>query len=64
MGVARILRKLLQNCSSGSFSDDMTFGRASFTNDLMLKWRIPLFNSLAYIFSNDPPNSEKTIAEE
>lgn len=64
MGVARILRKLLQNCSSASFSDDMTFGRASSTNDLMFKWRIPLFKSLAYIFSTDPSNNEKTIAEE
>ncbi|CAL4917596.1 unnamed protein product [Urochloa decumbens] len=64
MGVARILRKLLQNCSSASFSDDMTFGRASSTNDLMFKWRIPLFKALAYVFSIDPQNNEKAVAEE
>ena len=66
MGVAKILRKLVQNCSSICFSDDMTFGRASSssTNDLMLKWRIPLFKSLAYIFSIDPSNNEKAVAEE
>ncbi|CAL4934424.1 unnamed protein product [Urochloa decumbens] len=64
MGVARILRKLLQNCSSASFSDDMTFGRASSTNDLMFKWRIPLFKALAYIFSIDPQNNKKAVAEE
>ncbi|RLN42074.1 hypothetical protein C2845_PM01G37050 [Panicum miliaceum] len=66
MGVARILRKLLQNCSSVCFLDDMTFGRASSssTDDLMLKWRIPLFKSLAYIFSIDPSNNEKAVAEE
>lgn len=64
MGVARILRKLLQNCSSASFSDDVTFGRASSTNDLMLKWRIPLFKALAYIFSIDPSNNEQAVAEE
>nr|CAB3499138.1 unnamed protein product [Digitaria exilis] len=64
MGIARILRKLLQNCSSASFSDDATFGRASCTNDLMLKWRIPLFKALAYIFSIDPSNNGKAVAEE
>ncbi|CAN6292909.1 unnamed protein product [Urochloa humidicola] len=64
MGVARILRKLLQNCNSASFSDDMAFGRASSTNDLIFKWRIPLFKALAYIFSIDPQNKEKAIAEE
>ncbi|KAF8722237.1 hypothetical protein HU200_022545 [Digitaria exilis] len=64
MGIARILRKLLQNCSSASFSDDVTFGRASCTNDLMLKWRIPLFKALAYIFSIDPSNNGKAVAEE
>lgn len=64
MGVTRILRKLLQNCSSASFSDDVTFGRASSTNDLMFKWRIPLFKALAYIFSIDPSNNEQAVAEE
>ncbi|CAN6304538.1 unnamed protein product [Urochloa humidicola] len=64
MGVARILRKLLQSCNSSSFSDDMAFGRASSTNDLMFKWRIPLFKALAYIFCIDPQNKGKAVAEE
>ncbi|KAJ1294785.1 hypothetical protein BS78_01G173400 [Paspalum vaginatum] len=65
MGFTRILMKLLQNCSSASFSDDkMNFGRSPSKNDLMLKWRVPLFKSVAYIFSIDPSSNEKAVPEE
>lgn len=65
MGFTRILSKLLQNCSRASFPyDNQTFGRAHSKNDLMLKWRIPLFKSIAYIFSIDPCNNEKADVEE
>ncbi|KAL6842285.1 hypothetical protein ACP4OV_027933 [Aristida adscensionis] len=65
MGVARILRKLLQNCINVSYLDyKMASERGSPSNDLMLKCRIPLFKSLASIFSTNPPNKEKAIPEE
>ncbi|KAK3150151.1 hypothetical protein QOZ80_3AG0229280 [Eleusine coracana subsp. coracana] len=65
MGVTRILRKILQNCISECFSDDkMSFERAPSANDLILKWQIPLFRSVASIFSTNPSNNEKIIAEE
>lgn len=65
MGFTRLLSKLLQNCSRASFPyDNQTFGRAHSKNDLMLKWRIPLFKSIAYIFSIDPCNNEKADVEE
>jgi len=65
MEFTRILRKLLQNCSRSSFSDDnQTFGRAPSKNDLILKWRIPLFKSIAYVFSIDTSNNEKAVIEE
>ncbi|EER93923.2 hypothetical protein BDA96_01G201900 [Sorghum bicolor] len=65
MEFTRILRKLLQNCSRSSFSDDnQTFGRAPSKNDLMLKWRIPLFKSIACVFSIDTSNNEKAVIEE
>jgi hypothetical protein len=65
MGVTRVLRKILQKCTSESFLDDkMTFGRPSSSNDLMLKWQIPLFRSIASIFGTSTSNNEKIITEE
>ncbi|TVU46430.1 hypothetical protein EJB05_05967 [Eragrostis curvula] len=64
MGVTMILRKILHSCTIESFSDDkMTFERVPSTNDLVLQWRIPLFRSLASIFSTDPSNN-KIFTEE
>ncbi|KAL6662063.1 hypothetical protein ACP70R_001447 [Stipagrostis hirtigluma subsp. patula] len=64
MGVTRILRKLLQNCSNASYLDDnLVFERGSSSNYLMFKWRIPLFKSIASIFSTAPSNKEKVLAE-
>jgi hypothetical protein len=65
MGVTRVLRKILQKCTSESFLDDkMTFGRPSSSNDLMLTWQIPLFRSIASIFGTSTSNNEKIITEE
>ncbi|KAL6659179.1 hypothetical protein ACP70R_003219 [Stipagrostis hirtigluma subsp. patula] len=64
MGVARILRKLLQNCSNASYLDDnLVSERGSSSNYLMLKWRIPLFKSIASIFSTAPSNKDKVLEE-
>lgn len=65
MGVARVLKKLLQNCSSASYLEDKMSERGAHRSDqLMLKWRIPLFRCLASIFSAHPSTKEQTAIEE
>ncbi|CAM0910585.1 unnamed protein product [Alopecurus aequalis] len=65
MGVARVLKKLLQTCSSASYLEDRMSERGAHRSDqLMLKWRIPLFRCLASIFSAKPSSKEQTAIEE
>nr|ABF97029.1 expressed protein [Oryza sativa Japonica Group] len=66
MGVARILRKLLQECSSMCYMEDnMISDKGVYSNDLlMLRWKIPLLRSIASIFSTRPSSKEPTTVEE
>uniref|UniRef100_A0A0E0D2Q1 Virilizer N-terminal domain-containing protein n=1 Tax=Oryza meridionalis TaxID=40149 RepID=A0A0E0D2Q1_9ORYZ len=66
MGVARILRKLLQECSSMCYMEDnMISDKGVYSNDLlMLRWKIPLLRSIASIFSSRPSSKEPTTVEE
>ncbi|KAG8097437.1 hypothetical protein GUJ93_ZPchr0013g36127 [Zizania palustris] len=65
MGITRILRKLLQDCSNMCYMEDnMVSEKGVFTNDLMLRWKIPLFRSLASVFSTQPSSKETTTIEE
>ncbi|KAL5218709.1 hypothetical protein ABZP36_019393 [Zizania latifolia] len=66
MGVTRILRKLLQHCSNMCYMEDnMVSEKGVYSNDLlMLKWKIPLFRSLASVFSTQPSSKETTTIEE
>ncbi|VAI89288.1 unnamed protein product [Triticum turgidum subsp. durum] len=66
MGIARVLNKLLKNCSNASYLEDKTMSeRGAYRSDqLMLKWRIPLFRCLASIFSAQPSGKEQTAIEE
>ncbi|XP_073362939.1 uncharacterized protein [Aegilops tauschii subsp. strangulata] len=66
MGIARVLNKLLKNCSNASYLEDKAISeRGAYRSDqLMLKWRIPLFRCLASIFSAQPSGKEQTAIEE
>ncbi|XP_044958124.1 protein virilizer homolog isoform X1 [Hordeum vulgare subsp. vulgare] len=66
MGIARVLNKLLKNCSNTSYLEDkMISERGTHRSDqLMLKWRIPLFRCLASIFSAQPSGKEQTAIEQ
>uniref|UniRef100_N1QSJ3 Replication protein A 70 kDa DNA-binding subunit B/D first OB fold domain-containing protein n=1 Tax=Aegilops tauschii TaxID=37682 RepID=N1QSJ3_AEGTA len=66
MGIAQVLNKLLKNCSNASYLEDKAISeRGAYRSDqLMLKWRIPLFRCLASIFSAQPSGKEQTAIEE
>ncbi|XP_044327636.1 putative DUF21 domain-containing protein At1g03270 [Triticum aestivum] len=66
MGISRVLNKLLKNCSNASYLEDKAISeRGAYRSDqLMLKWRIPLFRCLASIFSAQPSGKEQTAIEE
>uniref|UniRef100_A0A0E0KFJ8 Virilizer N-terminal domain-containing protein n=1 Tax=Oryza punctata TaxID=4537 RepID=A0A0E0KFJ8_ORYPU len=66
MGVGRILRKLLQECSNMCYMEDnMISDKGVYSNDLlMLRWKIPLLRSIASLFSTQPSIKEPTTVEE
>ncbi|XP_006651539.1 protein virilizer homolog isoform X2 [Oryza brachyantha] len=67
MGVTRILRKFLQDCSNMChMENNMISEKGVYRNDLlMLRWKIPLLRSIASVFSTPRPSSkEPTTVEE
>ncbi|KAF0922548.1 hypothetical protein E2562_038018 [Oryza meyeriana var. granulata] len=66
MGVTRILRKFLQDCSNMCYMEDnMISEKGVYLNDLlMLRWKIPLLRSIASVFSTQPTSKEPTTVEE